>query len=279
MIARMAIHATPGLIFSAPLGMGDAGTEQTISMMRQLVDDAWKDPYVNRTAIDVIRNSGAPAYDTASQVRAIWEFANSFYFVNDPITKEALRPTRELLKLMAGDCDDINGNIIPALIGSIGLEPRLVTIKSDPQAPHLFSHVYAEVLLDGEWLPLDAARPNAVFGVAPKYFYERKWWSLVDGSSGNYPGEATNTSMAGYARTGVRGLAGLGSSFGTPSYAPGAAAQSIDGNYVQPAIQGATGPGGARFVSQPSAAQIEETNLTDLLILLGAGALIWALVK
>src|SRR5579872_7064876 len=129
----MGIQAIPGLFYSAPLAGGDAGPEQTISLLRVLVDDAWKDPVVNRTAIEVIRNAGVPPYDTWGQIRAIYDFARRFYFVNDPVMKEALRPTRDLLELMAGDCDDINGNVLPALLGSIGLETRLVTVAADSQ--------------------------------------------------------------------------------------------------------------------------------------------------
>src|ERR1700676_1643780 len=134
-LTGMAIHATPGLLYSAPLALGDDGPAQTISMLRSLVDDAWKDPFVNRTAIEIIRNAGVGPFDSWGQVRAIYNYAHSFYFVNDPITKEAVRPTRDLLELKAGDCDDINGNVLPALLGTIGFETRLVTVAADPNAP------------------------------------------------------------------------------------------------------------------------------------------------
>lgn len=264
----MGIQPTPGLIFSAPLAGGDGGTRQTISMLRSLVDDAWKDPFVNRTAIEIIRNAGAPPYDEWSQIRAIYEYAHSFYFVNDPITKEALRPTRELLQLKAGDCDDINANVLPALLGSIGYETRLVTIAADPQSPDSFSHVYCEVFLNGEWIPLDAARPGAVLGVAPPYFYRRRWWSLVDDSYGDYDGAGQ---MAGYARRGVRGLAG----FATDLMAVGNGITSVGGQVIQSVVNPAQGPGGALLTTQPTVQPAITQNEIGILLAVAAVGLIW----
>lgn len=273
----MGIHTTPGLIFSAPLAGGDDGTAQTISMIRALVDDAWKDPFVNRTAIEIIRNSGAPPYDKWSQIHAIYDYAHSFYFVNDPITKEALRPTRELLELKAGDCDDINANVLPALLGTIGYETRLVTIAADPNYPDSFSHVYCEVFVDGEWWPLDAARPGAVFGVAPPNFYRREWWSLVDSSHSDYSTDAPG-SMAGYSVRGIRGLGSVATDISQALTTGGGALTSVGGQMVQSAIQPAQGPGGAMLSSPPSPAAILQQEETDLLILLGAFLLIgWGL--
>jgi Transglutaminase-like superfamily len=271
----MAIHATPGLIYSAPLGSGDGGTEQTISMIRSLVDDAWKDPYVNRAAIEIIRNAGVAPYDSFGQVQAIYNFAHTFYFVNDPVTKEALRPTRELLQLMAGDCDDINANVLPALLGTIGYETRLVTIAADPSNPEAFTHVYAEVFLDGDWIPLDAAAPGSSFGVAPKHFFRRAWWSLVDGSHGDY--SHGDSSMAGL--SGMRGLGSLTPSPASLLMTAGSDLTSVGGQLVQSALTPAIGPGGATMVSTPSPAQITAQEENDLLILAAAGLFIWFLVK
>lgn len=267
----MGIHATPGLLYSAPLAGGDDGTRQTISMIRGLVDEAWKDPFVNRTAIEIIRNAGAPQFDDWSQIHAIYDYVHSFYFVNDPITKEALRPTRDLLELKAGDCDDINANVMPALLGSIGYETRLVTIAADANHPESFSHVYCEVFVNGQWFPLDAARPGAVFGVAPPYFYRRRWWSLIDDSYGDYDGDGQ---MSGYARRGIRGLAG----FASDLTQAGGALTSVGGQLVQSAIQPAQGPGGAMLTSSPNPATVAQQEETSLLILAGAALLVgWML--
>lgn len=270
----MTIHAIPGLLYSAPLLSGDAGPRQTIAMLRKLVDDAWKDPFVNRTAIDIVRNAGIAPYDSWGQIRAIYDFARQFYFVNDPVMKEAVRPTRDLIKLGAGDCDDINGNVLPALLGSIGFETRLVTVAADPEAPDSFSHVYAEVFQDGAWHPLDAARPGAVFGVAPSYFSRRRWWSLRDDSFGDYPPDEP-AEMSGSRRPGVRGLGSLTSDLMIVFSGARSVLQSFGAQQVQQAIMPAIGPGGAPAVSTPAVTASITPTEKNLLLLAGAGALLW----
>jgi hypothetical protein len=273
-----------GLMFAAPLLGGDAGTEQTIRMIRRLVDDAWKDPFVNRGAIEIIRNAGVPEYDSLGQVRALYDFAHSFYFINDPVTKETLRPARELLQLRAGDCDDINAIVLPSLLGTVGFETRIVTIAADAQTPDSFSHVYCEVNLDGQWVPLDAARPGAVFGVAPPNFYRREWWSLVDASHGDYSGMAGLPAIApdfgataGYQIEGVPMLNGVATLVSTGLADAGNLLRSVSGQNVQNAVQGAIGPGGSTSVS-PGVAP--GSNLTTELLVLGLGlGLIWWLAQ
>lgn len=241
-------------------------------MLRTLVDDAWKDPVVNRTAIDIIRNAGAAQYDTWAQIQAIYNFAKTFYFVNDPVLKEALRPTRELLILMAGDCDDINANLMPALLGTIGLETRLVTIAADAETPESFTHVYCEVFVDGQWYPLDAARPGATIGVAPAQFYRRAWWSLTDDAKGDYPAESSGT-LSGYSPRGVRGLAGVASDLSTIFVDASGVLRSVSGQSVQPLLGPTIGPGGAAIIAPGVSAPMSSTE--KLLLVAGIGALLW----
>jgi hypothetical protein len=172
-----------------PLQGGDAGTEQTIGKIRELVNDAWKNLDVRRLAICILREAGAPQYDDWSKVRAIYDWVSAnFYFVLDPVTKEVLMPFPDLVELGAGDCDEINATAMAVLLGVIGYEPRLVTVAADAGNPEAFSHVYAEVLVNGNWVPMDAARPGAQIGKAPESWYRRTWWSLTDDFYADYPG-------------------------------------------------------------------------------------------
>ena len=276
----MAIFATPGLLYSAPLGNGDDGTQQTISMLRSLVDEAWKDPFVNRTAIEIVRNAGIQPFDSWGQIRAIYEYARRFYFVDDPTTKEAVRPTRDLLELKAGDCDDINGNVLPSLLGTIGFETRLVTVAADPQTPGLFSHVYCEVFVEGQWYPLDAARPGAIMGVAPTFFYRRRWWSLTDDSWNAYPSNAPDGSMAGYRPLTVRGLGGLATDLSAIFSGASTTLKSVGGQTVQPVVGPTIGPGGATSVSGASTTGLSLSSGTGELLLLAAiGFGLWWAMK
>jgi hypothetical protein len=265
-----------GNFSSVPLLGGDAGTEQTIWKLRGLLDDAWKDSFVNRTAIDIIRSAGVQPYDSWGQIRAIYNWIlGNFYFVNDPVTKEALRPTTELLQLMAGDCDDINANVLPALLGTIGYETRFVTVAADESRPDLFSHIYVEVFIDGMWYPLDAAHPGARFGSAPRNFFRRAWWSTIDGSHGDYSdGDGT---MAGYVPAGVRGLNGLAADLGAIFSGTGTALRSVSGQMVQSPIGPTIGPGGAKSVTTSSGLQVTSTEAEIFLLLAAAGLIWWGL--
>lgn len=165
-----------------PLSDGDQGTVETIAYIRQLVDQGVKDPYVNRTAIAIVRQS-VPAYDFGAEVRAIYQWVlKNIRFTRDIAGKETLRSAREILTVMAGDCDDINGVLLPSLLGSIGHRLRLVTVSAHPAAPKMFSHIYAEVLMNNRWVPLDAARKNPSFGKGPERFMRKRLWSLNDSS-------------------------------------------------------------------------------------------------
>lgn len=182
---------------SVPLLSGHAGTAQTIALARKLVDSAVKDPAVNRLAVDIVR--GTPQYDDHAKAEAIynWVCAN-FTYVQDPVgpfgPKETLRPVRDLLELRAGDCDDINLVLFPSLLGTIGYSTRAVTIAGDPAHPREFTHVYCEVEIDGQWIPMDAARPGAIFGEEPPYYFDRKEWPITDANQ--------------FSLFGCRGLAG-----------------------------------------------------------------------
>lgn len=186
---------TRNSVMAGMLPEGDAGTEQTIAVMRQLVDEAVKDPVVNRTAIDIVR--GQPQFNPQADVDAIFRYVqNNFRYVLSPVGpfggKQALRPVRSTLELRAGDCANMSV-LIAALAGTIGYETKFVTVAADSSDASQFSHVYPEVLVNGQWIALDAARPGAQLGRTPEVFSRMAEWSV-----------------AGNERKNIRGLNGLG---------------------------------------------------------------------
>jgi hypothetical protein len=172
--------ASPYLGYRAPLLSGDDGIAQTIALMRHLVDEAQGDANFVRKAIDIVRN--VPAFDDFGEARAIFNWVRSnIRFTKDPISKEKLYPPQELLKIRAGDCDDIS-MLVAALGMAIGYNARLITIGT-PQSGSEFSHVYAELEVPagtGNWLPMDAARVDSEFGIAPPVYTRKRAWSLSD---------------------------------------------------------------------------------------------------
>ena len=172
-------------VWAQPLLSGDAGIEQTVAQMRQLVDEALRDPAIIRLATDIVRS--VPAFDDAAEARAIYDWvASNIHFTKDPVSKEKLYPAAELLKIRAGDCDDIS-MLMATLLMAVGYPARLVTVAAIADAPEQFSHVYVEAEVppgSNQWLPMDAARAESDFGAAPPVTYRRRWWSLADESYG-----------------------------------------------------------------------------------------------
>ncbi|MCI0402687.1 MAG: transglutaminase-like domain-containing protein [Acidobacteria bacterium] len=164
--------------YSVPLQLGDAGTEQTIAAIRDLVDEALRDPVVRQTAGFIL--SRVEPYNDVAEVRALYDWVKSnIRFTKDPVGKETLSSARWILTHRFGDCDEINAILLPALLGVTGYRTRLVTIAGHLGAPDQFSHVYAEVFLREQWIPVDAARPGARFGVAPPHYFRKRVWSLA----------------------------------------------------------------------------------------------------
>lgn len=201
-----------GLMLAEPLLEGVAGTEQTINVMRQLVDDALRDPAFIRKAVDLVR--GTPDHDDFSKAHALWDWVHSsIRFVKDPVTKEKLYPPAELLKIRAGDCDD-HSMLLGAFLLAVGIPARFVTVAAGAD-PEQFSHVYIEGQIDGEWIPMDTARPEAQFGVPPPFYTRMRWWSLYDSSHGDLSGTKIFADtvhvhgLGAYPR--FRSIAGLGS--------------------------------------------------------------------
>lgn len=263
-----------GTSFFQPLLAGEAGTAQTIALARKLVDRAVKDPGVNRAAIEIVRNTAQ--YDDLSKIQAIYNWvADNFTYVQDPVgpfgAKETLRPVRDLLALRAGDCDDINLVLFPALLGTIGYSTRIVTVAADPTSPSEFSHVYCEVEYRGEWIPMDSARPGARFGEAPEFFYRRKIWPMTDANSFSLLGGRRN----------LKGYTGLGDDFSAQDIAAAgqAAAQVISAanqnpysyqyysNVGVPGLQTVAAPGLASpQLAYGVSGTLASTNLTPLLL-------------
>jgi hypothetical protein len=75
--------------------------------------------------------------------------------------------------------------LLGTLLMAVGYPARLMTVAANGDE---FSHVYVEANLNGEWIPLDPARYDSQFGVAPPAFTRARWWSLSDTSQGDLSG-------------------------------------------------------------------------------------------
>lgn len=164
---------------------GDEGTQQTIHLIQQLVQRGITDPRVRRAATDILIAQGVPSDGGLQEIAAIFNWAiQNLYFRNDMVDREMLQPPDQMLQTRSGDCDDFV-ILLASLLGSVGYATRAVTIKSNPEDPAAFSHIYLEVLFNGQWIPLDAARENPAIGKEPDFFYAAARWPLTE-STGQY---------------------------------------------------------------------------------------------
>lgn len=151
--------------------------------MRKLVDEALNDAQFVRQAIEMVRS--VAAFDELGELHALYRWVKGHIrYTKDPVTKEKLYPPQELLKIRAGDCDDIS-MLLGALAIAIGYPARLITVSANAQSPEEFSHVYVEAEApagSGNWVPLDAARLDSEFGAEPPHYFRKRAWSLTDDS-------------------------------------------------------------------------------------------------
>ena len=189
MLSSATIRSLSG-VMGTPLVRGDRGVGQTIDLLRKLVDDAVKDPTINVAAIRILQNANVQNFGTLDRLRAIYDWISqpaNFLYVPDPVgpfgPKETLRPARVLVEIHAGDCDDYTA-FLAALLGTIGISTRAVTIAANPNFPNDFSHIYPEAEVSPSvWIAMDAARPGAAFGVAPPRYFRKKIWGITDASA------------------------------------------------------------------------------------------------
>lgn len=183
--------------------------------MRKLVDQAVSDPNFVRFATDLVR--GVLPYNDIGEANAVYEWVKrNIRYTKDPVTKEKLYPPSELLKIRAGDCDDIS-MLMGALMIAIGYPARLATIAASADQPNEFSHVYLEAEVppgSGQWIPMDAARVDAQFGVEPPVYYRKRVWSLTDNTFQDLRGCSCGgrcgcPQVSTVGKVGLRGLAGV----------------------------------------------------------------------
>lgn len=155
-------HSRPSFLGSLPSGA--AGTEETLRLMRSLVQQYKSDSHVRGVALEAVR--GVRPKDWVGEIRALFEYVQSrIRYVHDIAGIETLQTPPVTIDLEAGDCDDMS-TLLATLLATIGYRARFVAIGY--QSAGSYQHVYVEALApDGRWIPLDATvqRP---FGWAPR---------------------------------------------------------------------------------------------------------------
>lgn len=165
---------------------GYFGTARTVVEMKRLVDNGKKNPAVIQLATDIVRNAGVAERDHAGEGAAnlAWIQAN-IHFMNDPWGVETIRAPMSTVKRGAGDCDDL-AILYNSLMASIGYNTRFKTIKAEAAARNEFTHVYSQVLIDGQWASVDPSQKQP-FGWEPPNHYGAQVWGYSTGALRRLP--------------------------------------------------------------------------------------------
>lgn len=165
-----------------PLAEGDPGTAQTTQLMRQKIDEGKVSSVIRAKALDILNAAHVKAFDAMGQARAVYGWVlRNVKFIPDVVGKESVQTAEWTLHYGRGDCDCISV-LMCALLETIGMRCRLMTVASDPRDPQQFSHVYPEVNIGGRWTAVDAARRSPAFGRSPANYFRKRWW----GSTGEW---------------------------------------------------------------------------------------------
>ena len=164
--ARVAIRNVP---------KGRRGTLTTAGMIAKMILAGAKDFHVRQKAIQVFRAYGVPAKDRLGEVCALFEWVRrNVRYTRDIFRVELLHTARRLLQLRAGDCDDMT-ILLGAMLLSTGHPVRLVLTGFDAARPHVYSHIYLEVNVNGHWIPADTTLATPI-GTAPP----ARWTAVCD---------------------------------------------------------------------------------------------------
>ncbi len=146
---------------------GDFGIDETIAKMWDLILRDAKNAKLKSIAKSLIANN-----DTATAKNIFDYVRKNFLYRSDPPGIEHFTAPIHLIEKRFSkylDCDDLVG-ILTALALAAGIPARIKTIA---WRRYEFTHVIAEFLLNGFWLPIDAVRSDG-FGNTHKKIIRTK---------------------------------------------------------------------------------------------------------
>lgn len=161
-------------IFLLKVPRGKAGTLVTARIIARMIRDGAKDFYVRQRAIQIFRSYRVPAKDRFGEICSLFDWVRrNVRYTRDIFRVELLHTPRRMIELKAGDCDDMT-ILLGSMLLSTGHPVRLVLVGFRPHRPHLYSHIYLEVMFRDRWLALDATMPRPI-GWAPPALWRRNW--------------------------------------------------------------------------------------------------------
>lgn len=142
---------------SIPTGV--AGTDATVKIMRQMIDDGRRDIGLRKLAESIIRSNGIPPYQYIRELSAIHSWVqNRIRYTKDPVDVEYIQTPAQTVLSGVGDCDDFTV-LLGSLAESIGHPVDIKVVSRS--AGREFHHVYPVARVDGREFGLDASMPFA----------------------------------------------------------------------------------------------------------------------
>lgn len=151
---------------------GEAGTRETLKLMRDLVHAAVRRPeqIVRRKAESLVMM--LPPRQWFAEIRALQEFVrDQIRYVRDPVSVERVQTPEQTLQSQQGDCDD-KSTLLAALLDSIGHPARFAALGFSGRG-NGFSHVLVETKVKNtgqdmrDWMPLETILPDKPAGWYP----------------------------------------------------------------------------------------------------------------
>jgi transglutaminase-like putative cysteine protease len=148
----MMLAPTPVLSgYVVPLANGYSGVQQTLKMMRQLVNQCRTNIEIRQAATNTVFLT--PEKDEYSEAEALFNFVRDrIRYVKDVHDVETLSTPMMTLAGRLGDCDD-QTVLLASLLESVGYPTRFVI--EGYTMPGQFDHVYMQALVFGQWISMD----------------------------------------------------------------------------------------------------------------------------
>jgi hypothetical protein len=132
------------------LPLGRAGVARTLELLRDSVHQAMFSDPIRALALSIVARVAGKNY--VGEARAVQDWVrDNIRYVRDISGAELLQSPGVTLQRKQGDCDDHTA-LVAALLASIGHVVRAVAVGKQPDR---FAHVYCEVNIDGDWLPVE----------------------------------------------------------------------------------------------------------------------------
>ena len=134
-----------------PLANGYTGVQQTLRMMRQLVNQCKTNIQIRQAATNIIFLT--PEKDEYSEAEALFNMVrDSIRYVKDVNDIETLSTPMMTLEGRIGDCDD-QTVLLASLLESVGYPTRFVIEGYTTSGE--YEHVYMQALVLGQFISMD----------------------------------------------------------------------------------------------------------------------------